>query len=50
MGRARFATGLLVIICVASGFTYQERRPWPPGLQQVTDDSPVLSPADEWKT
>ena len=50
MHRTRFVAGLFVIISVATSFTFQERRPWPPGLQQVGDDSPVLSPADELKT
>ena len=35
---------------VATGAGFQAGRPWPPGLQRVSDESPVLSPAEELKT
>jgi mono/diheme cytochrome c family protein len=37
-------------ILVASASAYQAGKPWPPGLQAVSDESPVLSPADSMKT
>jgi len=40
---------LLVLAAVASAYAYQT-KPWPPGLQKVLDESPVLSPDDEMKT
>ena len=41
---------LLVLTAVVSGYAYQAARPWPPGLQKVSDESPVLSAEDEMKT
>ncbi len=41
---------LLVLAAVVSGYAYQATQPWPPGLQKVSDESPVLSPDDEMKT
>ena len=41
---------LIVSAAVASGYAYQGTKPWPPGLQKVSDESPVLSPEDEMKT
>src|SRR6476661_1751631 len=41
---------LLVLAAVVSGYAYQAAKPWPPGLQKVSDESPVLSPDDEMKT
>ncbi|MDP9322138.1 MAG: HEAT repeat domain-containing protein [Acidobacteriota bacterium] len=41
---------LLVLAAVVSGYAYQTAKPWPPGLQKVSDESPVLSPDDEMKT
>ena len=50
--RLRIAA-ILVSITVATGFAFQSsqpNRPWPPGVQQVSSESPVLSPADAVKT
>ncbi len=41
---------LLVASLVMTGYAYQTGKSWPPGLQQVPDESPVLSPEDEMKT
>lgn len=35
---------------VATAATFQAGRPWPPPLQKVSDESPVLSPAAALKT
>ena len=38
---------------VATGFAFQSspaNRPWPPGVQKVSNESPVLSPVDALKT
>ncbi len=43
-------TAILVSAAVVSGYAYQSATPWPPGLQKVSDESPVLSPEDEMKT
>jgi mono/diheme cytochrome c family protein len=40
---------LVFFAIVASGYGSQT-RPWPPGLQQVSDESPVLSPEASMKT
>ena len=40
----------LIATAVVGGYAYQNPKPWPPGLQQVSDESPVLSPEDEMKT
>lgn len=48
MNRSRFFAApafMAGAVAIASGF--QAGRPWPPGLQRVSDESPVLSPADE---
>ncbi len=37
-------------LVVATGYAYQTGKPWPPGMQKVSDESPVLSPEDEMKT
>ncbi|MFL6280302.1 MAG: c-type cytochrome [Vicinamibacterales bacterium] len=40
-------------VMVATGFGFQSspaNRPWPPGVQKVSDESPVLAPADALKT
>ena len=51
--------GRIVTLVALTGLTFvsvsaQQRspanRPWPPGLQKVSPDSPVLSPAEELKT
>jgi mono/diheme cytochrome c family protein len=44
------AAAALAAAAVAAGSAYQVKRPWPPGVQQVPDESPVLSPADASKT
>jgi mono/diheme cytochrome c family protein/glucose/arabinose dehydrogenase len=44
---------LLVLLSVATAVGFQSspiNRPWPPGIQKVSDESPVLSPADALKT
>jgi len=41
------ATGAATVIGFQSS---PSNRPWPPGLQKVSDDSPALSAADELKT
>jgi mono/diheme cytochrome c family protein/glucose/arabinose dehydrogenase len=35
---------------VATGYGFQAGKPWPPALQQVADQSPVLSPEESMKT
>jgi mono/diheme cytochrome c family protein len=35
---------------IMTGYAYQTGKPWPPGVQKVSDESPVLSPEDEMKT
>src|SRR6185312_2131489 len=41
---------VLMFCAVVTGYAYQNGKPWPPGVQQVSDESPVLSPEDEMKT
>jgi hypothetical protein len=44
---------ILMCLMVTSGLAFQSspaNRPWPPGVQKVSDESPVLSPADALKT
>jgi mono/diheme cytochrome c family protein/glucose/arabinose dehydrogenase len=41
---------LLIAATAVTGYGFQNRRPWPPGLQPVSDKSPVLSPEAEMKT
>ncbi len=43
---------ILTLFCTAvvTGYAAQATKPWPPGLQKVSDESPVLSPEDEMKT
>jgi mono/diheme cytochrome c family protein/glucose/arabinose dehydrogenase len=51
MNRPRlFAALVFVAGAVAVGSGFQAGRSWPPDLQRVSDQSPVLSPADEIKT
>ena len=44
------AAAVFVVIAVATGAGFQTPRSWPPDVQPVSDDSPVLSPAEELKT
>jgi mono/diheme cytochrome c family protein/glucose/arabinose dehydrogenase len=47
------ASALLVLAAVVTGYSYQSSppdRPWPPGVQKVSGESPVLSPADALRT
>jgi len=47
------AIGVLFCLTVTTGTGFQSsptNRPWPPGLQKVSNESPVLSPADALKT
>src|SRR3954470_636852 len=41
---------ILMLMAVASGYAYENAKPWPPGAQQVSDEFPVLSPEQEMKT
>ena len=41
---------LVIAGLVVTGYASQTGKPWPPGVQQVSDESPVLSPEDEMKT
>ena len=44
---------ILLCLTVSTGLAFQSspaNRPWPPGVQKVPDESPVLSPADALKT
>jgi mono/diheme cytochrome c family protein/glucose/arabinose dehydrogenase len=51
MTRLRLFTVLVFVVGgVAAGASFQAGRPWPPALQRVSDESPVLTPADELKT
>src|SRR6266508_1436210 len=54
MPLARFAcvSLLLAVPLVTAGAPQRSpaNRPWPPGLQKVSPESPVLSPADALKT
>src|SRR5687767_5970696 len=45
-----FVALVFVAGAVAIGSGFQAGRSWPPSLQRVSDESPVLSPADELKT
>ena len=51
---ARFRTiALFLIPAVVSGYGYQSspsNRPWPPGVQKVSSQSPPLAPEDALKT
>lgn len=51
---ARFrASALLVVAGVVTGFGFQSspaNRPWPPGVQKVSPESPALSPEEALKT
>jgi mono/diheme cytochrome c family protein/glucose/arabinose dehydrogenase len=47
------AVAIIVSTTFVTGYAYQSspsNRPWPPGLQQVPDSSPALSPEDALKT
>ena len=44
---------VLVLTAIVTGYGYQSsqpNQPWPPGVQKVSRDSPVLTPADAVKT
>src|SRR3954454_6256249 len=47
--RTRIAP-LLITASAVSAYGFQNTQPWPPGLQPVSDESPVLSPEAEMKT
>jgi len=47
---AAYAAALAILAAMATVYAYQGSKPWPPGLQQVSNESPVLSPQDELKT
>ncbi|MGB2717440.1 MAG: hypothetical protein WBC51_24870, partial [Vicinamibacterales bacterium] len=47
------AAALMFLVTVVTGYTYQSspvNRPWPPGVQKVSDESPVLPPEEAVKT
>ena len=49
----RFVSVIVALVIsgiFVTGYAYQTGKPWPPGVQQVSDESPVLSPEDEMKT
>jgi len=51
MPRLRLVAVLVFIAGgAAAGAGFQAGRPWPPAVQRVSDESPVLSPAEELKT
>jgi len=54
MPRVRSAAVVALVAIAVVGVRAQQRspanRPWPPGVQPVSPDSPVLSPADALKT
>ncbi len=48
---AAYFIGFVLTAAVGGVYAFQSTaKPWPPGLQQVPNESPVLSPADEAKT
>ena len=47
--RTRIAA-LLIAATAVQRYGFQNAKPWPPGLQPVSEDSPVLSPEAEMKT
>src|SRR4029453_1286593 len=47
------AAALIASVTVVTAYTDQSspvNRPWPPGVQKVSNESPVLSPAEALKT
>jgi mono/diheme cytochrome c family protein/glucose/arabinose dehydrogenase len=47
------AIAILVLVMAVTGYGQQSspvNRPWPPGVQNVSNESPVLQPADALKT
>ncbi len=44
------AAAVFVVIGVATSTGFQTPRSWPPDVQSVSADSPVLTPAEELKT
>ena len=50
MNRSAALVIAFAVCLVATGLAYQTGKPWPPGMQKVSDESPVLSPEDEMKT
>src|SRR5207244_6664195 len=45
--------GLFFALTVVTAYAYQRspsNRPWPPGVQKISSDSPPLSPAEALKT
>ena len=47
------AAALMCLVTVVTGYSYQSspvNRPWPPGVQKVSDESPVLPPGEAVKT
>jgi glucose/arabinose dehydrogenase len=54
MPHFRFAAAAALVIVTLAGVNAQQRspanRPWPPGVQTVPPESPVLAPADALKT
>ena len=50
MNRSASIVIALLVCLVTTGLAYQTGKPWPPGVQKVSNESPVLSPEDEMKT
>jgi mono/diheme cytochrome c family protein len=51
MVAARNCIAIVIVLAgVVTGYGYQSGKAWPPGLQNVSEESPVLSPEDEMKT
>jgi mono/diheme cytochrome c family protein/glucose/arabinose dehydrogenase/HEAT repeat protein len=49
MKTAKGIAALMITAGLATGYAFQAGQSWPPPLQQVTDESPVFSPAESMK-
>jgi len=38
------AVSVMLAMSITTGYTYQTQKPWPPGLQPVSEASPALTP------
>ena len=47
--RATTVVALTVAASLATGYAYQSGQAWPPPLQPMSDESPVLTPAESMK-
>jgi mono/diheme cytochrome c family protein len=50
MNRSASVVIAIFVCLIATGLASQTANSWPPGMQKVSDESPVLSPEDEMKT